>query len=82
MAEWVKRHGAIVRLTHWLNAIVLLGMIASGLQIYVAYPHFGPRGDSYPVPNPWAGGASRNGPGSAAGSRAGSIGTSPWPGRS
>jgi thiosulfate reductase cytochrome b subunit len=56
MAEWVKRHGAIVRLTHWLNAVLLLGMIASGLQIYLAYPHFGPRGDSYPVPNPWAGG--------------------------
>ena len=56
MAEWVKRHGAIVRLTHWLNAILLIGMIASGLQIYLAYPHFGPRGDSYPLPNPWAGG--------------------------
>jgi thiosulfate reductase cytochrome b subunit len=54
--EWVKRHGAIVRLTHWLNAVLLVGMIASGLQIYLAYPDFGPRGDSYPVPNPWAGG--------------------------
>jgi thiosulfate reductase cytochrome b subunit len=56
MAEWVKRHSGIVRLTHWLNAVLLLGMIASGLQIYLAYPHFGPRGDPYPVPNPWAGG--------------------------
>lgn len=56
MAEWVKRHSGVVRLTHWLNAVLLLGMIASGLQIYLAYPHFGPRGDPYPVPNPWAGG--------------------------
>ncbi len=56
MDEWVKRHSGVVRLTHWLNAVLLLGMIASGLQIYLAYPHFGPRGDPYPVPNPWAGG--------------------------
>jgi thiosulfate reductase cytochrome b subunit len=54
--EPVKRHHGVVRLTHWLNAVVLLGMIASGLQIYLAYPHFGPRGDPYPVPNPWDGG--------------------------
>jgi thiosulfate reductase cytochrome b subunit len=56
MVEWVKRHSGVVRLTHWLSAVLLLGMIASGLQIYLAYPHFGPRGDAYPVPNPWAGG--------------------------
>ena len=29
----VKRHHGIVRLAHWLNAVVLVGMIASGLQI-------------------------------------------------
>jgi thiosulfate reductase cytochrome b subunit len=51
----VKRHHGIVRLAHWLNAVLLLGMIASGLQIYAAFPHFGPRGAPYPVPNPWAG---------------------------
>jgi len=51
----VKRHHGLVRLAHWLNAIFLLGMIASGLQIYAAFPHFGPRGAPYPVPNPWAG---------------------------
>jgi thiosulfate reductase cytochrome b subunit len=51
----VKRHHGLVRLAHWLNAIVLVGMIASGLQIYAAFPHFGPRGAPYPVPNPWAG---------------------------
>jgi thiosulfate reductase cytochrome b subunit len=46
----VKRHHGLVRLTHWLHAIVLLGMIASGLQIYVAFSHFGPRGAPYPNP--------------------------------
>ena len=51
----VKRHHWIVRLTHWLSAIVLLGLIASGLQIYGAYPNFGLRGEPYPLPNPWAG---------------------------
>ena len=51
----VKRHHGIVRLTHWLTAVLLLGMIGSGLQIYGAYRHFGPRGDVYPFPNPWDG---------------------------
>lgn len=51
----VKRHHWIVRATHWLSAILLLGLIASGLQIYAAFPRFGPRGAAYPVPNPWAG---------------------------
>ena len=46
----VKRHHGIVRLAHWLNAIVLVGMIASGLQIYAAFQHFGPRGEPYPNP--------------------------------
>jgi thiosulfate reductase cytochrome b subunit len=51
----VKRHHGIVRATHWLNALLLVGMIASGLQIYGAYTHFGPRGATYPLPNPWDG---------------------------
>jgi thiosulfate reductase cytochrome b subunit len=51
----VKRHHGIVRVTHWLSALLLLGMITSGLQIYGAYTHFGPRGASYPLPNPWDG---------------------------
>ena len=46
----VKRHHGLVRLAHWLNAVVLLGMIASGLQIYAAFSHFGPRGAPYPNP--------------------------------
>jgi thiosulfate reductase cytochrome b subunit len=50
----VKRHHGIVRLAHWLNAVLLAGMIASGLQIYLAFPNFGPRGGPY-LPNPIAG---------------------------
>jgi thiosulfate reductase cytochrome b subunit len=51
----VKRQHGLVRLTHWPNAVLLLGMIGSGLQIYGAYAHFGPRGRPYPLPNPWDG---------------------------
>jgi thiosulfate reductase cytochrome b subunit len=49
-----RRHHWIVRAAHWLNAVLLLGMIASGLQIYNAFSHFGRRGGSY-LPNPWDG---------------------------
>lgn len=48
----VKRHHWLVRLTHWANAILLVGMIASGLQIYNAYQRFGPRDTPYAVLNP------------------------------
>ena len=51
----VKRHHGIVRVAHWLTAIVLLGMIASGLQIYGAFSHFGIRGETFPLPNPFDG---------------------------
>ena len=49
----VKRYHGIIRLTHWLNAIVLIGLIASGIQIYLAFPHFGGKSDVYGVPNPF-----------------------------
>ena len=52
MTEFVKRHHWIVRLTHWVNAAVLIGMMASGLQIYGAFPRFGLRGTHFPLPNP------------------------------
>jgi len=52
-ARGVKRHHGLVRAAHWINAAVLLGMIASGLQIYMAFPHFGMKGRVYPVPNPF-----------------------------
>lgn len=47
----VHRHHWIVRVTHWANALLLFGMIGSGLQIYGAFTHFGPRGHAY-LPNP------------------------------
>ncbi|HEV7517663.1 MAG TPA: cytochrome b/b6 domain-containing protein [Thermoanaerobaculia bacterium] len=47
----VKRHHWIVRVTHWANTVLLFGMIASGLQIYGAFTHFGARGHRY-LPNP------------------------------
>ena len=48
----VKRYHGLVRLCHWANAIVLTGMVASGLQIYNAYQRFGPRDAPYALPNP------------------------------
>jgi thiosulfate reductase cytochrome b subunit len=48
----VKRYAGVVRLAHWLNAVFLLGMIASGLQIYNAYAHFGLRDHPLALPNP------------------------------
>lgn len=50
--ELVKRHHWLVRLTHWANALLLVGLVASGLQIYNAYQRFGPRDTPYSVLNP------------------------------
>lgn len=36
----VAQHHALVRVTHWLNVPILLGMIVSGLAIYWAAPVF------------------------------------------
>jgi thiosulfate reductase cytochrome b subunit len=36
----VPKHHALVRLSHWLNVPLLLGLIASGLSIYWAAPVF------------------------------------------
>jgi thiosulfate reductase cytochrome b subunit len=49
---FVRRHHWIVRLTHWVNTVVLIGMVASGLQIYNAYERFGIVGTRLPLPNP------------------------------
>jgi thiosulfate reductase cytochrome b subunit len=43
----VKRHHAVVRITHWVNAIALTIMIGSGLRIFNAYPAFARRGESF-----------------------------------
>lgn len=52
----VRRHHGVVRLAHWLNAVTLAGMIASGLQIYLAFPHFGTKERTFALPNPVDGG--------------------------
>lgn len=50
----MRRHHWIVRVTHWGTSVLLAGMIASGLQIYGAYPRFGDRG-APAWPNPFDG---------------------------
>ena len=52
-ATAVHRHHGIVRLTHWLNAVALTGMIASGLQIYGSFSHFGSKDRTLGLPNPF-----------------------------
>jgi len=39
MISLVYRHNRITRLTHWVNALALLILFMSGLQIFNAYPH-------------------------------------------
>lgn len=34
----VRRHGLVVRITHWINAAALFVMLCSGLQIFNAHP--------------------------------------------
>src|SRR5438445_11460006 len=39
-AQWVKVHPLVVRVTHWINAVAILVMVASGWRIYNASPLF------------------------------------------
>jgi Ni/Fe-hydrogenase b-type cytochrome subunit len=43
----MKRHHAVVRITHWVNVIALTIMVASGLRIFNAYPAFARRGEGF-----------------------------------
>jgi len=43
----MKRHHAVVRVTHWVNVIALTIMIGSGLRIFNAYPAFARRGETF-----------------------------------
>ena len=43
----VDRHHWFVRLTHWVNAVALVIMIGSGLEIFNAYPAFARRGAAF-----------------------------------
>src|ERR1700730_5299975 len=36
-----------IRLNHWMNALFLILMAGSGLEIFAAYPSLGPRGAQY-----------------------------------
>ncbi|MFN7930442.1 MAG: cytochrome b/b6 domain-containing protein [Blastocatellia bacterium] len=62
---YTREHPWLVRFTHWLNAVSLLVMTASGLQIFMAFPSFGdkiPQRDLLHVPaalrlGGWLGGA-------------------------
>ena len=47
MSGQIRRHHWLVRVTHWGAFVLVFGMIASGLQIYRAYPRFGERGGPY-----------------------------------
>lgn len=42
-----RRHHWIVRLTHWVNAVAIVIMAGSGLQIFNAYPRFARKGEAF-----------------------------------
>jgi thiosulfate reductase cytochrome b subunit len=47
--EVIYRHAFLVRLTHWLNALAIVFLIGTGLNIFNAHPrlYWGVRGDEY-----------------------------------
>jgi thiosulfate reductase cytochrome b subunit len=40
MANWIKVHPLVVRITHWINVLAVLVMVTSGWRIYNASPLF------------------------------------------
>lgn len=52
----MTRHHWIVRVTHWVNAVALTLMVASGLAIFNASPKFAPKGGTFCC-YPWEGDA-------------------------
>jgi Ni/Fe-hydrogenase b-type cytochrome subunit len=44
MAKGRRPQPLLIRLTHWVNVPAFVVMAMSGLQIWIAYPFFGPRG--------------------------------------
>ena len=57
MVRWVKVHPAVVRITHWVNAIAIIVMVASGWRIYNASPLFDFRIPAELTLGGWLGGA-------------------------
>src|SRR5471030_1987421 len=63
----VYEHPWAVRFTHWVNAFTLTILILSGLQIFSAFPSFGPKSGENDLFDPtkfitlggWLGGALR-----------------------
>jgi len=51
--HWIYRHGIVVRVTHLLNALILLVMLMSGLQIFNAHPALD-WGETSHFDAPWA----------------------------
>jgi thiosulfate reductase cytochrome b subunit len=47
--ETIYRHTVLVRLTHWINALCIVVMVGSGLNIFNAHPrlYWGQAGDAY-----------------------------------
>ena len=43
----MKRHHAVVRITHWVNVVALTIMVGSGLRIFNAYPAFARKGETF-----------------------------------
>jgi thiosulfate reductase cytochrome b subunit len=52
-----RLHPAVVRVTHWINAVAVIAMILSGWQIYNASPLFGFRFPAALTLGGWLGGA-------------------------
>ena len=50
--EIIYRHTALVRLTHWINAVAIFLLIGSGLNIFNAHPmlYWGAKGDEFDHP--------------------------------
>jgi Ni,Fe-hydrogenase I cytochrome b subunit len=44
-------HPWAVRFTHWLNAVVVLVLVTSGLRIFIAFPSFGPKIPEHDIVN-------------------------------
>ena len=42
-ARMIYEHPLVVRFTHWANAVSLTILTMSGLQIFMAFPSFGPK---------------------------------------
>ena len=50
--EVIYRHKALIRLTHWINVLAMVFLLASGLQIFNAHPqlYWGDKGSNFDHP--------------------------------